>query len=208
VCFTGSLEYLSELRGVAVDVELCFDQWPRHIGEPGAQIGLLEQPSDGRGERGGIPLRDHKPRLSVAYHFRDSGYVGRDAGRAKGHRLQEDGRQAVAVPIGTDDARRGEHRCVLDEPDQLALGAGSEQLDPIFEAQVRDPHPQLYLFLAGTDDLAGERATLVGEDGAGFDQVDEALFLDEPSDPHDPGPSLARRPVREPFEVQTVMDPA
>src|SRR5215212_6871171 len=183
VRFTGDLEYLAELRGVAVDVELCLDQTPRPIGEPDAQIRLLEQPSDGRGEGDGIPLRDHEPRLSVAYHLRDSGYVGRDAGRAQCHRLQEDGRQAVAVPIGTDDARRGEHRCALDEPDQLALGAGSEQLDRIFEAQARDPRPQLYLLLAGTDDPAGEPATLVGEDGAGFDQVDEALFLDEPSDP-------------------------
>src|SRR3712207_5839584 len=90
VCVTGSLEELAELRGVAVDVEFCLDQPPRPIGEPVAQIRLLKESSDGRGECGGIPLRDHKPRLSVAYRFRDPGYVGRDAGRAKGHRLQED----------------------------------------------------------------------------------------------------------------------
>src|SRR3712207_5537010 len=134
VCFTGSLEELAELCGVAVDVELCLDQPPRSIGKPGAQIRLLEKPSDGRGECGGIPLRDHEPSLSVAYHFRDSGYVGRDAGRAKGHRLQKNRRQAVAIAIGADDARRSEHSCVLDESDQLALGAGSEQLDAIFES--------------------------------------------------------------------------
>src|SRR3712207_2990140 len=158
VCFTGSLKELAKLCGVAVDVELCLDQTPRPSGEPGAQIRPLEKPSDGRGECGGIPLRDHEPRLSVAYRFRDSGYVGRDAGRAQGHRLQKNGRQAVAVPIGADDARRGEHRCVLDESDQLALGAGPEQLDAIFESQARNPHPQPYLLLAGTDDPAGERS--------------------------------------------------
>src|SRR3712207_3808473 len=65
VCLTGSLEELAELRGVAVDVDLCFDQPPRPIGEPVAQIRLLEEASDGGGECGGIPLRDHEARLSV-----------------------------------------------------------------------------------------------------------------------------------------------
>ena len=149
--------------GVAVGVELRLDQTPRPTGEPNAQVGIFEQAFDGYGERGGISLRNHEPRHPVVYDLGDAGYGGRDAGGAQGHRLQKDGRQSVAVPVGTHDAAQRTPPRPERVTSQLVLGTGSRQIDSTFESQTCDLRSQLALLWSGTDDLAGKLSTLVGE---------------------------------------------
>ena len=100
--------------------------------------------------------------VTPSFDLGDAGYGGRDAGGAQGHRLQKDGRQSIAVPVGTHDAGHSEHRRVRrDEP--ARSGDGVEQIDSTFESQTCDLRSQLALLWSGTDDLAGKLSTLVGE---------------------------------------------
>ena len=121
----GSFERLAQEGGVAAHVELLLDEPPGAAREPDAQLGVGEQPFDSIGEGGGVALGDHQARLPVAQHLGDAGNVRRDAGRAQGHRLQENGRQAVAVAVSSDDAGGGEDRRAPDGFDQLALRTGA-----------------------------------------------------------------------------------
>src|SRR5262249_35489096 len=59
----------------------------------------------------------------------------------------------------------------------------------------------------GADDAAAERLPAAGEQGAGLDQVGEALLRDQTADGENYGGAVRGRPVGELLQVQAVVDP-
>jgi hypothetical protein len=112
----------------------------------------------------------------------DPGDRRADARGAERHRLQQHRRQTVAVAVGADDARRGQHGRVLHERDDLVLGASAEQPDTAPEAVAGDPCGEVAPESALARDGAGEEDAPVAQDRARVDQQVKALLLDQATD--------------------------
>ena len=65
----------------------------------------------------------------------------------------------------------------------------------------------LHVVTARAEDLAAELPPAPGQQGARLDQIGEPLLLHQPAHPHDPGRPLRRREIREPVQLQAVVDP-
>src|SRR5207248_2518772 len=114
--------------------------------------------------------------------------------------------QAVPVTVGADNEGPGVHPGALDLHDDLALWAGTRQLNRVPQPQLLDLRAQVGLKRATANDLTPELAAGAGQECAGLDQVTKALLLDEPADRHYAWRAVIRRYEAVLIEIQAVVD--
>jgi hypothetical protein len=165
------------------------------------ETGVGQQPLERVGQRHGIACPRDQPGLVVPDDLGDAGHVAADAGRAERHRLDQHGRQAVAVAVASDDAGAGHDRRPAHRLEDLGLRARTLERHGFGQPRAGDLGAEVRLLLALPDDAAMRAQATLGEDQHRLDQDVEPLLLDQP--PH--GDDLVRtRAGRAPVEFRKV----
>ena len=165
-----------------MNVKFRLDQLPSAFRQRSAKCRIVKQSPDLIGQRQRIMLGRDQAGPFMLDKLRDAGDIRRDARRAQRHCFEQDRGQAVSVPIGADNTRRGNHSTAAYSGDDLSARPRSQQRNPIRESKTFDLSGQFIVQNSFAEDLTLKVSALTGKNRAGVDKVRKALLFYEAPD--------------------------
>ncbi len=189
-----------------MNVKFRLDQLPSAFRQRYAKCRIVKQSLDLLGQSRRIMLRRDQTGPFMLDKLRDTGDIRRDARRTERHRLKQDRGQAVSVPIGADNTRRGNDSTAAYSGDDLSARPRSQQRNPIRESKTFDLSGQFIVQNSFAEDLTLKVSAVTGKNRAGVDKVGKTLLFYKAPNRQNNRRALGWRFVRELVKVQAVID--